>query len=120
MRYAPRALAIGMFSPFPNIWFTVGQRVGRAGWALAAVETFCVYLIELLAVVGLWNARRRFAVWFLLMFALMGIGSLAIVTSNLGALFRLRYPFLLMVFVIGAGGAVTVIRALGSGTSDLV
>jgi len=120
IRYAPRALAIGMFSPFPNTWFTVGQRADRAGWALAAVETFCIYLIEFLAVVGLWSARRRLAVWFLLLFALMGIGSLAIVTSNLGALYRLRYPFLLMVFVIGAGGAVTVIRALQSRTSDLV
>jgi hypothetical protein len=114
MRYAPRALAIGMFSPFPNTWFTVGQRADRAGWALAAAETFCIYLLECLAVVGLWRARRRLAVWFLLMFALMGIGSLAIVTSNLGALYRLRYPFLLMVLVIGAGGAVTVIRALRS------
>jgi hypothetical protein len=114
MHYAPRALAIGMFSPFPNTWFTVGQRTDRAGWALAAVETFCIYLIEFLAVVGLWIARRRLAVWFLLTFALMGIGSLAIVTSNLGALYRLRYPFLLMIFVIGAGGAVTVMRTLRS------
>jgi hypothetical protein len=114
MRYAPRALAIGMFSPFPNTWFTVGQRADRAGWTLAAAETFCIYLIECLAVVGLWSARRRLPVWFLLMFALMGIGSLAIVTLNLGALYRLRYPFLLIVLVIGAGGAVTVIRALRS------
>lgn len=114
IRYSPRALTIGMFSPFPNIWFAVGGRMGRAGRLLAAVETFCIYLIEFLALFGLWRTRRKVTAWFLLMFALIGVCSLAIVTSNLGALYRLRYPFFLMIFVIGAGGAVTFVRCLRS------
>lgn len=110
VRYLPRALVIGLFSPFPNMWFATGRQVGRIGRVLTGGETFITYGLEGLALVGLWYSRRQLAGWFLMGFAAVGALSLGLVAANIGALYRLRYPFWLMMTVVGAGGAMVLLR----------
>ena len=112
IRYLPRALAIGLFAPFPNMWLTVGERVGVAGRLLSGIETFVMYLIEMLALVGLWQSRRRLSSWLLLLITLACVTALGLVVLNVAALYRMRYVFWMLLILLGAHGAIKVIAML--------
>lgn len=109
LRYLPRAAEIGFFAPFPNMWLTPGRRVGFAGRLLAGVESLLIYFVEGLALAGLWAGRRRLAAWLLFSVAAAGMTALGLVVVNVGALYRLRYPFLVLLVVLAAGGACEVL-----------
>jgi putative peptidoglycan lipid II flippase len=108
VRYSPRAIMIGLFVPFPNMWFTPGQHVGMPARLMAGFETLLTYLIELLCVVGFWQRRQQFAVWLLLPTAVLGAGAVALVVVNVGSIYRLRYSFWMLLVVLGSGGLVRV------------
>jgi len=104
VRYLPRAAVIGLFAPFPDMWFRKGGHVGTAGRLVSGLETVAMYLVETLAVVGLWLGRRRFSVWFLFAVIMMGTVALGMVVVNVGALYRLRYIFLILIILLAARG----------------
>ena len=111
IRYLPRAAAIGFFAPFPNMWFATGKQVGSGGRLLSGLETIAKYVVEGLAVVGLWGKGRKrragqgFSAGFLGLVAAMGLISLGLVVVNVGALYRLRYVFLFLLIILAAEGA---------------
>ena len=102
--YLPRALMIGLFAPFPDMWFTSGTQVGLEGRLLSGFETFLVYLIEILAAIAVWRHRRSLRPWLLLMIILMGAAALGLVVANVAALYRMRFGFWLLLIVLGAEG----------------
>jgi hypothetical protein len=110
IRYLPRAAAIGFFAPFPNMWLAPGKQVGSSGRLLIGAESLMMYLIEALAVYGLWRGRRLFHAWLLFLVSAIGMISLGMVVVNVGALYRLRYLFLITVIILGVEGA---LQALG-------
>jgi hypothetical protein len=105
IRYVPRAVAIGFLAPFPNMWFAGGNQVGAAGRLLSGIETLAIYALEVLALLGLWNGRRRFSVWLLAAISAANLTILGLAVINVGALYRLRYAFLMvMIIIAGKGG----------------
>ena len=64
-----------------------------------------MYVVEGLALLGLWRGRRQLSVWFLFLVAAMGITALGLVVVNVGTLYRLRYVFLILLIIIAAEGA---------------
>ena len=50
--YLPRAALIGLFAPFPQMWFEAGPQVGYAGRIVSGLETLLMYLMELLAFIA--------------------------------------------------------------------
>ncbi|HKC65151.1 MAG TPA: hypothetical protein VKB86_16020, partial [Pyrinomonadaceae bacterium] len=106
VRYLPRALAIGLFAPFPQMWFDEGKETGTGGRLIAGVETFVMYLFEFLAAFAFWKMRRRWEAWFLLLVVLIGVVSLALVVTNIGALYRMRYVYWMLLIPLGAEGAI--------------
>ena len=105
IRHLPRAIAIGFFAPFPNMWLRAGKQVGSSGRFVSGFETLLTYVIESMALFGLWSRRRSLAAWLLAIVVAMGAVSLGMVVINMGAMYRLRYPFWLLMVVLGAGGA---------------
>ena len=108
IRYLPRATVIGFFAPFPKMWFETGNSVGSLGRILAGVEMLLMYVIEALAMVGLWRgrrARRGLSVWLLFSIAAIGTIALGLVVANVGTLYRLRYVFLILLIILAARGA---------------
>ncbi len=65
IRYLPRATLIGLFAPFPKMWFTAGAQTGRIGRIIGGLETFVLYIIQAMALIGLWHKRRKPSVWWL-------------------------------------------------------
>ncbi len=105
LRHLPRAVAVGFFAPFPNMWLATGKQVGSAGRLLSGLESLLMYAIEGLALFGVWRARRRLSAWFLLSVASTGMIALGLVVINIGTLYRLRYVFLMLLIILAAGGA---------------
>jgi hypothetical protein len=105
IRHVPRATVVGFFAPFPNMWFSGGKQVGASGRLLSGFETLLSYMIECLALVGLWRERKNLSAWFLFLVITLGAVALGLVVANIGALYRLRYPFWALLIVCGAGGA---------------
>jgi hypothetical protein len=108
LSYIPRATEIGLWAPFPNSWISTGRSVGNAGKLLAGAETFFIYLCQVLAVWAVMREPSRLALWFLLAIATLGVTALALVVPNVGALYRLRYAFWVMVMIV----AMTVVDKL--------
>jgi hypothetical protein len=114
VRYVPRALEIGLFAPFPDTWLTAGTKVGRGGRILSGLETLLMYLMYVFVAVGMWQRRHHLPAWFLVAAALSCLLALSVVTANLGALYRLRYPFWMLLIVIGIDGALEVRKILAA------
>jgi hypothetical protein len=115
-RYLPRAAVIGFFSPFPDMWLAQGNQVGSTGRRLSGIEMLFTYLIEGLALVGLWYKRRELTVWLLLLTTAVGVTALGLIVLNIGSLYRVRYPFWMLLVVLGAGGSIHLISQAAART----
>jgi len=102
--YLPRAFAIGFWSPFPDTWMAAGRRVGSVGKLLSGAETLVMYVVQLLALVAVLWPPRRLASWLLLAVTAFGVTGLGLVIPNIGALYRFRYTFWVLLLVLGAKG----------------
>ncbi|HEY0346571.1 MAG TPA: hypothetical protein VGC60_00330, partial [Pyrinomonadaceae bacterium] len=104
IRQVPRAIIVGVFAPFPNLWLRAGKQVGYSGRVIAGIEMLMTYMIEFLALFGLWSARKNLSAWFLVIVIGLGATALGLVVNNMGAMYRLRYPFWVLMVILGAGG----------------
>jgi hypothetical protein len=102
IRYFPRAVEIGLFAPFPNMWFKRGEQVGLQGRLVSGLETFCVYIITVLAIVTMVRNRRNFSVWLLFFIVLSGCTALGYVVVNISTVYRMRYAFWILLIILGA------------------
>ncbi len=121
IRYLPRSAEIGFLAPFPNMWLATGNQVGSVGRLLSGLETMAMYLVEGLAIVGLWSGSRGprcLSLWFISSVAAMGLISLGLMVVNVGALYRLRYLFLFLLIVLAAGGAAYILDWFRKNPSD--
>jgi hypothetical protein len=57
-----------------------------------------------MALLGWWRQRRNLAAWLLAITIGLGTVALGLVVNNMGAMYRLRYPFWVLMVVLGAGG----------------
>lgn len=120
IRYLPRATEIGLFAPFPDTWLGSGSQVGRGGRMVAGFETLLMYCAYLLSAVALWQRRKDQAVWFLATIAISGVIALSVVVANVGALYRLRYPFWMLLIVVAVDGAFAMRRIFAARQSAKV
>lgn len=109
--YLPRAFVIGWWAPFPNTWMGAGKRVGSAGKLLSGAETLVMYAVQLLALAAFLLPPRRLAVGLLLGICGFGMTALGLVVPNIGALYRFRYAFWVLLIVLGAKGLESLLAA---------
>jgi hypothetical protein len=117
LRQVPRATLVGFFAPFPNMWLNPGKQVGSSGRLLSGFEMVLTYVIECLALFGLWRSRKHLVAWFLFLITTLGVVALGLVVTNIGALYRLRYPFWALLVVLAAGGVDYLFRRKAVATS---
>ncbi|MBD0372243.1 MAG: hypothetical protein ICV60_15480 [Pyrinomonadaceae bacterium] len=114
IRYLPRAMLIGLFAPFPSMWFAAGSQNGRIGRIVGGAESLALYGIEVMALVGLWHKRREPSAWFLFAVAITAATALGLVVTNVGALYRMRYVFTMLLVILGSGGILHTLRLISS------
>lgn len=97
--YAPRALQIALFAPFPTHWFEK-LSVTR----LVAVGEMAIwYLIAPGLLLALWLARSR-GVMAVIVFSLALLTLYGITIANVGTLYRIRYLYLFLLMLVGLAG----------------
>ncbi len=105
LSYIPRALQIGVLSPFPNTWFTTGKKItGEAMRAVSAFEMMFVYISLIGLPVFLWNYRKNPTVWIIFFVCISMILVYTMIVPNVGALYRFRYPYLMPLVSLGLIG----------------
>jgi len=105
VRYVPRAMQVGLWAPFPYMWISAGRRVGNVGKLLSGVETLAIYCLQLLALTAIVREPRRLSLWFVLAVVIAGVTALAFVIPNVGAIYRFRYLFWILLIVAAMTGA---------------
>ena len=99
VEYLPRALFVGLFSPFPITW---GERMTTPR-LVAAMETAVWYLMALGALVTLYRFRSR-NLFAGAIFCATILSVIAYVSPNVGTIYRLRYGLWFFFMLIGTVG----------------
>lgn len=102
--YIPKGILVGFFAPFPNMWFEAGAKLGVSARLLSGLETLFMYLMTIAAVVAIWQSRRKYSIWYLFSVIFISLSIIGYFVGNIGALYRFRYPFWMMLIIFGVGG----------------
>lgn len=103
LAYLPRAVQIGLFSPFPNTWLGSGAVFGKASRIISGVETTIIYVFIFFGVFAVLRNRTA-PVFFIVLTTLLGVTALGLAIPNVGAVYRMRYVFVLMLIILGVQG----------------
>lgn len=106
VRYLPRTLQVALLAPFPTQWGQAGSLTWTtASRRLVAAEMLGVYAALLALLPVIWRWRRRAELWVVLLPCLAALIPYALIIPNLGALYRFRYGFLMVLVGLGVSGA---------------
>jgi hypothetical protein len=109
LSYVPRALFVGLFSPFPNHWggeaSTAALKVGRRVMGIFTFFSYpCFAGLFMLLV-----QRRDYKLWLLVLFCVIQIVILAIAFANVGTLMRYRFGFHNLLVALGFAALFSII-----------
>ena len=100
--YVPRALQVGFFSPFPNLWAGEGSTPAMTmARKLLGGFTLSCYLCLVGFAIGLWRMRQKLLLWVMVGICSTGILIYAITYPNVGSLIRYRYGFYMVLISFG-------------------
>jgi hypothetical protein len=102
LSYLLRALQVGLFSPFPEHWFAkeTTSPGGQFKRLLSSFEMIWTY-IAFLGLFGIFliDRQTRLSVASILCLALVGILFYVYTSPNIGAIYRYRFPFLVLLVI---------------------
>ena len=95
IEYSPRALAIGLFSPFPSMWLSPGVSNGGNFMRLVSAVEMTLSYIMLIGVFPLilYSKEKKLPIFVVTIFSLVMLLILALVVANVGSLYRMRYAY---------------------------
>lgn len=107
LRYLPRALQISLFAPFPDMW--IGTPAQSPGGGLMRLIAGVEMLVLYGALIGWfwlpWFSRHdRGVLLAVLGFSITAVLLYALVICNMGTLYRMRYPMMLVWIGLGLIG----------------
>ena len=107
IRYFPRALQIGLLSPFPSEWFRPGSTPATAiAKKVVGVIMVLFYIFLAFFIWGLWEYRKSLEFWIIIIHSVFGIIVFTYTYANVGTLMRMRYGFYMVIVGIGFAFAV--------------
>jgi hypothetical protein len=102
LRYLPRGIQIGLFAPFPSMWFGQGtQFEGTLMRRISIFEMLFVYVGLAASIFMFWRFRTRPDFWLVVYLCVSMILFYSMVVVNIGTLYRFRYAFLMTLVCIG-------------------
>ncbi|SHK41466.1 hypothetical protein [Thermocrinis minervae] len=97
VKYMPRALQIGLFAPFPNMWFTKGGTPGgTVARYITPFEALFIYLCLAVFPFVVYRFRKDLSFWVVTMVSLSIIWLHVLSEPNVGAIYRKRYGFIML------------------------
>ncbi len=108
--YIPRALQVGLFTPFPDQWFAEGTNLATTIMRrISALEMIFIYLLFPFLLIGWWLWRKNYKYYLAACFSLGMILSYALVVANVGTLVRMRYGFTMILVGLGVAAIIELI-----------
>ncbi|HZU06167.1 MAG TPA: hypothetical protein VFB73_09335 [Chloroflexota bacterium] len=108
LAYLPRAAVIAFLAPFPPDWFAPGHLEASALMRrLAGAEMVGVYLALGGLLYACWRWRARVELHAIVLFCSGMMLAYALLITNVGALHRLRYGFLMTLVAVGVVAGLT-------------
>lgn len=108
--YFPRALQLGLLSPFPNLWKGEGSTpVMTMARKIMGVTTLVFYFFLLGLLAGVISHRKNLTTWIILMFCILGILMFSYTYPNIGTMLRFRYGFYMLLIAFGAAHIVELV-----------
>ena len=102
IKYLPRALQIGMFAPFPNMWFGSGSLPSNTLMRrVSGFEMLIVYFCLAGLIPGFYLARKKSTFYVMILICTAFLMLYGLVVPNIGTLYRFRYPFLMSLVALG-------------------
>ena len=115
LSYLPRAMQLGLFSPFPSEWMgSTRTGVSPIYVKMAGCEMVAVYMSLIFLPYTIWLFRFRVEMWLTLSFSGIILLMYSYATPNIGSLYRLRYGFLMLLVSLGLVGAVYAWRKIAT------
>lgn len=105
--YIPRALQIGLFAPFPSMWFEPGMTAGARLMRLVSGAEMCLtygMMLGWIFFIPSISRDRIAACLFVIVACLAVIGVMSLAMPNIGTLYRMRYPLFMLIVGLGAAG----------------
>ncbi len=100
--YLPRALFVGIFSPFPSIWWSEASTpVMTIARKIIGVLTSAFYVCIGFAIIGFLRYRRNSTTLLIFSFSILGILVFTYTYPNIGTLLRFRYCFYMLIVAFG-------------------
>lgn len=109
LHYLPRAVLLGVFAPWPQDWAFIFSEGPSLFYTVTPLEALLLY-IGLLSL-SLWFFRTK--QWTILIPVGMSVGVMSIyamATPFLGALYRYRYPWWMILICLGTAAFLTLIK----------
>jgi hypothetical protein len=105
LAYAPRAAALGILAPWPDRWFSTFTVRPSIFYSIASIEAFMAYLGLVGIVIWLaYGGNRGILIPIAMALPIMTIFGLA--TPFIGALYRYRYPWWMLLLCLGLAATV--------------
>jgi hypothetical protein len=105
LAYIPRATLVGFLAPFPLHWFEDAKTAGRASRLVAGLEmvVWYVLLVGFLYFLVTGPVDLYIRIW-MLVYTLSLVLLTALVVTNIGALYRMRFVYFLPILIGGLEG----------------
>ncbi|WP_157076559.1 hypothetical protein [Castellaniella caeni] len=118
VKYVPRALQIGLFAPFPEAWFRKGRSPGASAMIVASAAEVSMLYVMYLGIL-LWFLVWLFSVTLggfkgvvsvvsipsaviIFLFSISWLLIYCLISPNVGTIYRLRLPVMLVFLGLGA------------------
>ena len=107
LMYFPRAVQIGLLSPFPSLWTGTGSTPAMTlARNIMGIVTCFSYVCLVFFIWSLWANRKSMELWLIVLYSTFGLVVFTYAYCNIGTLLRLRYGFFMMITGIGFAFAV--------------
>jgi hypothetical protein len=111
IKYTPRALTVGFFSPFPKFWFGQGSTTGGTiARYITPFEAIYLWFAWLLLPIALWFHRKKLWFWLVFLMCLGFIWLHVVAEPNVGPIVRKRYGYVMLLSAVSYSTAVELWR----------
>lgn len=100
INYIPRSLQISIFAPFPKDWI---KNNNLAVSTAISIEMFILY-ISFIGLLFLIYYQYTSSILICLIFTILPLLVFGFVTPNIGTLYRIRYPYEMILLALGISG----------------
>ncbi len=102
VKYAPRAIQVGLFSPFPSSWFAEHPtQLSKLMHLISGMEMFIIYICLAGFIISIFIWKKKIEFWMFVCFSFYFILLPTYAMPNIGALVRYRYGAIMLLVAIG-------------------